>query len=417
MTTMRSYQSPRDYAESIYTPGCADRVFGHADGAAVQWKRTAREWRGPCPWHRGNNPTAMRLKPDTGRWKCWNCDAAGGPLEWLANGRKGLRGADLVGAVDKLAGMAGARPWSEVFANGNQPATTPGEDAAAVKEASRLREQAARLRLQKQKREESDNADKRRTAQTIWGCSEAVPGTPAALYLARRRISARLHPALSCSVRWIEADRLRDRDVSGRYAGAVKGGIASSNMDGCVVYGYRTPGGLSAVEVEGITSAGEKTKQRWRRTLGPRGAGVVFRLTEGLPEEGHLLAVAEGPVTALAVYAIVSGAAKLQPGTPHKGDSWGWSQISEIRATGSAGGFTSAAAERWPDNAVDHSAVLIVRDVDMAGAKARLKLRKEIREQGRVSLIWPTENYDPSSGTSGDIADWIVETTEENVDE
>lgn len=61
-------------------------------GLHLTWQ--GRQWRGPCPFHRGSNPTALAVTPEYG-FKCFSCGERGG----LARFRKLLGAAPLPDAV------------------------------------------------------------------------------------------------------------------------------------------------------------------------------------------------------------------------------------------------------------------------------------------------------------------------------
>jgi DNA primase len=68
--------------------------------------RTARDWRGPCPLHGGNNPTAFSVDPQTLTWTCYTtCQRSGDALAFL-NGGDSPRGPRFKDIVHQAAAMA-----------------------------------------------------------------------------------------------------------------------------------------------------------------------------------------------------------------------------------------------------------------------------------------------------------------------
>ena len=76
-----------------------------AERAGARMRRSGNGWRGPCPLHVGDNPTAFSIYEDRGRqrWHCFTgCDAGGDAFDFvqrwyrLTNGEEGfLEAADL----------------------------------------------------------------------------------------------------------------------------------------------------------------------------------------------------------------------------------------------------------------------------------------------------------------------------------
>lgn len=84
---------PRLTAETVY-------------GAFRFHSRSTREWRGPCPLHGGNNPTAFRVNPQTLHWTCFTgCQRSGDVLDFL-NGGESPRGPRFEEVIRKAAELA-----------------------------------------------------------------------------------------------------------------------------------------------------------------------------------------------------------------------------------------------------------------------------------------------------------------------
>lgn len=414
MTTgKRDRVSPRDYADSIYS-GQAEAVFHQTPGGgAVAWKHGSTEWRGACPFHAGSNKTALKLTPSTGRWHCFSCDASGGPIEWMAGGAKGLRGSDLIAAVNRLAVALGSKPYSDLGDSEYRP------DHERERKARARRQQAERAEAQDQRVRSS-------AAASLWGGAEPVDGTPAGLYLSRRRISHRQQKMIGSMVRWIALPDCR-RLIAKRYAAAIQS--APPETAGFVVYAYSVgPGDIYAVELDAVTDTGNRPEsERWRRTFGRRQAGCTTRLSEGLT--GHVLAIAEGPINALAVHSLALGMSSLNGGSeggwrhPQPGAAasqpYEWEEIGEVRATGSASGVKAeAAAGPYPDHMrSDNPPVLMVVDLDLSGFDAWRAMHSALlaEDPSRVQHRWcpdraPAVRHDKlGDRRKDDLADLILE--------
>ena len=71
-------------------------------GAHVQLKRAGRNWVGLCPFH-GEKTPSFNVREETGRYKCFGCDAAGDVFNFVQS----IEHTDFVGAVEHLAGRLG----------------------------------------------------------------------------------------------------------------------------------------------------------------------------------------------------------------------------------------------------------------------------------------------------------------------
>jgi DNA primase len=68
----------------------------------VQLRRQGRNWVGLCPFH-GEKSPSFNVREETGRYKCFGCDASGDVFTFVQN----IDHTDFVGAVETLAGRAG----------------------------------------------------------------------------------------------------------------------------------------------------------------------------------------------------------------------------------------------------------------------------------------------------------------------
>lgn len=89
---------PRLTVEAVYT--------------TVKWtKQRGRYWRGPCPIHGGDNPTAFSVDTETKGWTCFTHCGSGSAVAYM-NGGTTPRGRDFVDKVKELAVLAGV-PFPE----------------------------------------------------------------------------------------------------------------------------------------------------------------------------------------------------------------------------------------------------------------------------------------------------------------
>ena len=68
----------------------------------VQLRRQGRNWVGLCPFH-GEKSPSFNVREETGRYKCFGCDASGDVFTFVQN----IDHSDFVGAVETLAARAG----------------------------------------------------------------------------------------------------------------------------------------------------------------------------------------------------------------------------------------------------------------------------------------------------------------------
>lgn len=71
-------------------------------GQSVELKAKGSAYMGLCPFH-DDTSASLRVEPGRQRWRCWSCDKAGDPFDWLVE-KEGLSFPD---AVRQLAGEVG----------------------------------------------------------------------------------------------------------------------------------------------------------------------------------------------------------------------------------------------------------------------------------------------------------------------
>ena len=228
-----------------------------------------------------------------------------------------------------------------------------------------------RARTNRQRPGDSIDDPKTACARRIWDAATPSTGTPAHRYLAERFAWPRNGPALPASVRWLAVDRAPSTDRVASWFGLPDGAT------GAVVYRFDLRGGaLGAVQCEALDAdAGRLQPQRWHRATGSM-AGALF---EAAPGGGPLIALAEGPVTALA----------CQWQNPH----------ARCLATGGAGGMRAIdpAALDLPEAAQ----IVIEADGGRVGRMAAAAAR-DVLPSARV--IWRREG-----DTADDLADDLAE--------
>ncbi len=87
--------------------------------------KNSHEWRGACPLHGGNNPTAFRVDPESLMWTCYTgCQRSGDPLAFL-NGGESPRGPRFGEIVHLAAEMAKTAPQMRILTLASKPLTKP----------------------------------------------------------------------------------------------------------------------------------------------------------------------------------------------------------------------------------------------------------------------------------------------------
>ncbi|AIE86874.1 DNA primase [Fimbriimonas ginsengisoli] len=81
----------------------------------VPLKQRGRHWTGLCPFHADKNPS-FNVSPETGRFKCWSCQATGDIFDWVMR-RQNVDFAEAIQILAKEAGITLKR-------GGGMPAST-----------------------------------------------------------------------------------------------------------------------------------------------------------------------------------------------------------------------------------------------------------------------------------------------------
>ncbi len=302
----------------------------------VRWTRGpafgARRLRGNCILHGGDGPS-LSVDARTGRWTCHSghCHGDGESADvfaWIAYSR----GLAPVGAA--LEGAAFRATVTAARALAGLPAGGRAAPAVAAAKAAPVAKEPATSGL----------------VRALWRVSVAPAGTPAATYLAGRRCWPVDLRELPSAVRWVA------REAMPRALGAPPAETA-----GAIVYAFGAGEGqqrrLRALQVDALTAEGERPGKRWRRTLGAA-RGATFRV-RGMASAGGELAIAEGPLSALAL--------ALRP------------YVAEARAVGGTSGLGLHAASGWSGGPV-----AVYADGDEVGRKRARLLAARLGDGARV---------------------------------
>ena len=73
----------------------------------TQLRRSGQRWVGLCPFHAEKTPS-FSVNQELGLYRCWGCQVRGDAITFVRE----VEHLDFVGAVELLAGWAGARPAS-----------------------------------------------------------------------------------------------------------------------------------------------------------------------------------------------------------------------------------------------------------------------------------------------------------------
>jgi len=87
----------------VYPRLTAEQVY---DWPGHNWQKSAKKWRGKCPWHESKSGTSFDVSTDSLLWYCAGCQFGGGPLEYLwrrGGGRGDPTGENFVRLVRELA--------------------------------------------------------------------------------------------------------------------------------------------------------------------------------------------------------------------------------------------------------------------------------------------------------------------------
>lgn len=315
----------RTDATSWYRREVHPRLTAATAYPGIEWtSRQGKYLRGPCPFHKDRRGSRrFSVDTETLGFKCFSCGRTGDPVTFAAGGERPT-GARYHEAVEKLAKAAGVRP----LPTAGRPPKAPGSSQPSPQRKAQLRE--------------------------IWKAASPAAGTPAAIYLARRRAwpdGMGSHP-LPEDLRWVPI---------GALTRALPKWKPPAGAAGAAAYGYRqaAPGSpVSAAKLEALTADGNRGEPRWRRNLG------VFehrRFTACQLPEGPLH-VCEGEVTALALAARCIARGRGM-----------------VIATSGTSGFT---AETCADTGTRE--VIIHPDRDAAAREAAWKLAQALRRAGRA---------------------------------
>lgn len=332
-------------------------------------------WRaGPCPLHGGRSPRNLRVDVETLRWTCHSrqCHGAGASADVFAflAYRHGLApaGQPLAGDVfravlelaERLAGLV--------------PGGPPPPPAPVVRRPERPRE-----------------TDRRPAA--LWARCVPADGTPAGLYMC---VGRQLWPPsrpLPAAIRWAPRDALRAVRLT-----------PPAGCAGAVAYAFTLGGGaVAAVQIDGLTKAGEHPGERWRRTLGPQ-AGTAFRL-KGAAGEGGVLALCEGPLTAVALALRGDvGAAWALGGTSglRQVEVSGWRGPVRVHADADGAGRAAAVAA-WARLGSEGVEVVLAEREGMDGGDAADALAARVRELRDARLAADEKPGDALAGAWSDV--------------
>ena len=370
---------------SWYRSQVRPRLTAELVFSGVALRGTGRERRAACPLHGGDNREALAVNVHDLRWHCLTgCDGGGDALAWLA-ARNGLarpgespRGAAFYEAVRIAAGLVGMAP----------PGASPLPEEERQRAAERL-EQLDAVRARAAEAEAAELTAKVAAARALWAAAE-----PDSLilsgYLARRRSWPPRDAAERCG---LPSTPPRARYASREAVAAVTAPLTERGTgwqlpheaSGAVVYAYAPTNQqqLAALQLDALTAAGRHPRRRWRRGLGSRRGGAVFRVRGRAGPDGWT-AICEGEVTALAL-------AAAEPG------------VYDARAVGGAEGLT-------PEAAAGAGRVWIVRDADAPnrrgvrpGPRAAIELARQLVDAGVVV------RESPAAGVGGaDYADALA---------
>ena len=215
-------------------------------------------------------------------------------------------------------------------------------------------------------------------ARALWARSSAADGTPAAHYLAQRRVWPDDVPCPP-SVRWLAREALR-ADVDGKWLGKLR---RRADFAGLVLAAYRLAGqprsAVQAVEVDAVSAGGRLLDPRFRRTYGQR-RGAAFTARSG--RTGGPVHVCEGYLTALAL-------------------TWLAGRDELVLAAGGTGNLAPVLlAGIEPPRAVHVHA-----DNDTPGRRAAYALAKTLRADGDCVTVHTCEGNGPAGENGRDAAD------------
>lgn len=336
--------------------------------SGLELRGPGRERRAACPLHGGRNRTTLAVNVDTLQWTCHAGCGGGDALQWIAvtagivRSDEPLQGAAFHAAVRLLAdrigvALPGAAPLSPAERE-NVERTRAGWQAAAA--AAQAKAAAADARAQ---------AVKHTAAGALWGSA-----TPDAAVLGRYLQQRCCWPPRALVMEWglpptPPRCRFASRPAIARATSPLtshgRGWPLSPEAAGAVIYAYAHPdaGGLVALQLDAVSADGRHPLARWRRGIGSRRSGAVFRVRGRAGRDGWT-AICEGEVTAMAIAAACP-------------------QVGEARAVGGAEGLT-------PDAVAGAARIWLVGDADPPSQRGRRpgpaamdRLARELTAAGR----------------------------------
>lgn len=163
------------YRQEVLPRLAIDQVY--SDVAFRQ--RGSRWWRGPCPRHGGDNPTAFAVEVETLRWTCYTACAESGDALTYINGWEPPRGRAFVEAVRTLALVAGVDPSPMDLKPHRKAEPSPFEAHRAFeRRARRVPVPSPRPAVE----------PSRELSVPLGSYRQALPGSPGAQYLQRRAV-------------------------------------------------------------------------------------------------------------------------------------------------------------------------------------------------------------------------------------
>ena len=315
-------------------------------------RRTARKWR-------YGRKGSLAIDPNQGIWHDFEAGEGGGVLDLIMRERR----------CDKKEALAWLRQ-QELLLERDSPTWRP--QRPQERRSSGPTSGIGPTRERPSGGPSQAESDTPRLAKKILDASIPTNGTPATIYLDRRKTWPKKGRPLPPAVRWLPDGAVPGFTLFGRDHPNLKppaGAILYRLMD-CAT-GKAAP---DCVHLEALTADGRQTEPRFRRTFGPL-KGRAFQL--GDPEKSLVLAVVEGPCDALPL-------ARL--GIPDL----------TVRAALSTSGFQLAVT------AGTSGPVVVIGDGESPGRKAARRLVKLLDEGGRASYRVLTQTGDPDSWLRAD---------------
>ena len=256
--------------------------------------------------------------------------------------------------------------------------------------------QEKRERLQ---RERERHASMVQEAQEAWSEARAADGGPGAMYLRMERMCWPPTIVLPPAVRWLPRSHLLQiwsaktarerpprtserREYTPRHPPTY--GLAAEAA-GVVVYAFTDDeGGVASVDLEALTTHGRRPARRWRRTLGPKGAGL-FRVHAA----GEELQIVEGAVSALAARWLLDAPAVAAGGTLVSALTCVQAPRARVHVDGDRGG------RRWARAAIEALRAPVL--VDIEGYARGVDVADCLKHTIQTSAAW-REGYEERLG-------------------